>query len=313
MAAYFFDEELSTGNSGFYDDSTGEFYTDPGDERFLFPPREELRYDGPVAVIVGPSCASACEFFSYAMTLEDRSIIVGHYPSAGLGGSVEDFLMPEMNSVRFTIGRAVDPQGEIHIEGTGVVPTIRVPLTEENVLASARDGSDPVLDAALDALQADQQTTTTDGMPRLTSRAVSEAALQRESPLLEEYAAESYDDWLLSPGTYTYSLSLFPTEEAIWAVGWCAEPERFEDNWDSIELEMSMNDEAVSLERFHLLEFESQGEFCRFYFVMVTDWPDGDHSLRTLMRFTDEIDDGISSVPYASGERIFDYRVESSN
>jgi C-terminal processing protease CtpA/Prc len=308
MAAYFFDEELSTGNSGFYDDSTGDFYTDPGDERFLFPPREELRYTGSVAVIVGPSCASACEFFSYAMTLEDRAIVVGQYPSAGLGGSVEDFLMPEMNSVRFTIGRAVDPEGEIHIEGTGVVPTVQVPLTEEIVLASE---SDPVLEFALDALQSDQQTTASDGGPRLASRAESEAALQREAPLLEEYGAESYEDRLSNPGTYSYTLSMSPADEAIWAVGWCAEQERFEDNWEAIDLELSMNDAPVPLERLHLLEFESQGELCRFFFVMVTDWPTGNHRLQTLMRFSEEIDDGISTEPYAPGARTFEYIVES--
>lgn len=152
MAAYFFDEELVLGSTGHYDDSTGEFYFDPGDSTSFIPPREDLRYHGDVVVLVGPACASACEFFSYDMTLQDRAQIVGQYPTAGAGGSVEDFLMPESITVRMTIGRAVDADGNIHIEGTGVVPTVQVPVNEENILAQYRDGADAILDAAIKAL-----------------------------------------------------------------------------------------------------------------------------------------------------------------
>ncbi|MBN1312378.1 MAG: peptidase S41 [Anaerolineae bacterium] len=153
MAAYFFDEELELGNTAHYDDSTGQFYLDPEDSSFFIPPREDLRYYGDVVVLVGPACASACEFFAYNMTLQERAQIAGQYPTAGAGGSVEDFLMPEYITVRMTIGRAVDADGNIHIEGTGVVPTIRIPVTEDNIIAEYRDGADAVLDAAIDALR----------------------------------------------------------------------------------------------------------------------------------------------------------------
>lgn len=148
MAAYFFDEPLELGSTGFWDEELGEFYFDPrGVDRF-YPPAEDLRYHGEVAVLVGPSCASACEFFTYDMTLQDRAAIVGMYPTAGLGGSVEDFLMPEGEFVRFTIGRAVNAEGEIHIEGQGVAPTVQVPVTEQTLLG----GGDPILDAAVEYL-----------------------------------------------------------------------------------------------------------------------------------------------------------------
>jgi C-terminal processing protease CtpA/Prc len=86
------------------------------------------------------------------MTVDDRAQVIGQYPTAGAGGSVEDFVMPEGISVRITTGRAVDADGNIHIEGTGVVPTTRVPVTEENVIAQYQDGTDAVLDAAVEAL-----------------------------------------------------------------------------------------------------------------------------------------------------------------
>jgi C-terminal processing protease CtpA/Prc len=148
LAAYFFDEEIVLGNNAVYDEELGEFYINPDLEDKFYPPAEELRFHGPVVVLVGPNCASACEFFSYDMTVNDRAAIVGQYPTGGLGGSVEDFYMPEGATVRFTVARAVDADGNIHIEGIGVVPTVQVPVTEETLMAEA-EGGDPVLDAAV--------------------------------------------------------------------------------------------------------------------------------------------------------------------
>jgi hypothetical protein len=145
MAAYFFDEPLVLGNYGKYDEDRGEFYFDPRYEERYYLPAEELRYRGKVVVLVGPDCASACEFFSYDLTLQERSVVVGHYPTQGAGGSIEQVAMPEGENFTFTQGRAVDTNGEIHIEGIGVVPDVRVPLTEETLFSTG----DPVLEAAI--------------------------------------------------------------------------------------------------------------------------------------------------------------------
>ena len=147
MAAYFFDKEIVVGNSAQYSKATGEFYMDPGNEAIMIPPRAELQYSGPVVVMVGPNCASACEFFSYNMTINNRAAIVGQYPSEGAGGSVEDFIMPEDITVQLTIGRAVGVDGTIHLEGTGVVPDVRVPVTLDTLKKEA-NGEDVVLAAA---------------------------------------------------------------------------------------------------------------------------------------------------------------------
>ncbi len=145
MAAYFFDEPLVLGNSGAYDEDRGEFYFDPEHEDHFYLPAEELRYHGELVVLVGPDCASACEFFSYDMTLQDRAIIIGQYPTAGLGGGVDEVAMPENERFRFTQGRAVNAEGKIHIEGIGVVPDVHVPVDEVSLFSEG----DPVLDAAV--------------------------------------------------------------------------------------------------------------------------------------------------------------------
>ncbi|MDE2636260.1 MAG: S41 family peptidase [Chloroflexota bacterium] len=144
LAAYFFQEKHTLGYSETYNDDTGEFYLDPDSEDRFCLPDEDLRYDGEVAVIIAPGCFSACEFFSYNMTIDDRASIVGHYPSGGLGGAVDDFLMPDDIEIRFTVTRQLDPDKNIHIEARGVEPALLVPVTYESLF----DDGDQLLKAA---------------------------------------------------------------------------------------------------------------------------------------------------------------------
>jgi C-terminal processing protease CtpA/Prc len=147
MAAYFFEKPLELGNTAQYNPEIDDFYLDPRTvDRYFLPP-DDLLYDGPLAVIIGPACSSACEFFAYDLSLDQRATIVGHYPSAGLGGSIAQLLMPEQVVFQYTSGRAVDMQGKIHIEGIGVVPTLRVPVTAQTLFAE-----DALLDAAIEYL-----------------------------------------------------------------------------------------------------------------------------------------------------------------
>jgi C-terminal processing protease CtpA/Prc len=159
MAAYFFDEALVIGNTGIYDEEYGDFYFDPRGEEVFYLPAESLRYHGDVAILVGPSCSSACEFFSYDMTIQDRAAIVGQYPTGGLGGGQKVFAMPEGIRLQFSIGRNVDADGNIYVEGTGVVPTVQVPVNEETLFS---DG-DPILEHAIDYLNGQSQTTIVEG------------------------------------------------------------------------------------------------------------------------------------------------------
>ena len=146
LGAYFFNEEHILGYSTSYNEALGEFYLDPGSEdRFCQPEgQEEPRYAGEVAVIIAPGCFSACEFFTYNLSIDQRAGIIGHYPTGGLGGAVDDFLMPEDMKIRFTVTRALDPNKQIHVEAQGVAPSIRVPVTLESLLGEG----DPLLAAA---------------------------------------------------------------------------------------------------------------------------------------------------------------------
>ena len=143
LAAYFFQEEHTLGYSEFYNDTKGEFTQSQRPDKFCLPD-EDMRYAGEVAIITAPGCFSACEFFSYNMTIDDRAAIISHYPTGGLGGAVDDFLMPDDIEIRFTVARQLDPDLNIHIEAQGVAPTVRVPVTYESLF----DDGDPLLEAA---------------------------------------------------------------------------------------------------------------------------------------------------------------------
>ncbi|HML22308.1 MAG TPA: S41 family peptidase [Aggregatilinea sp.] len=108
-------------------------------------------YDGPVAVLVNEMTGSAGDMFAYAMSQSDRAIIVGHTPSGGFTGEVSDgqYTLPGGLQMQIPTGRPVNPgTGDTLIEGTGVVPDVRVPLTREGLLSP----EDEVLQAAEDAI-----------------------------------------------------------------------------------------------------------------------------------------------------------------
>ena len=96
--------------------------------------------------MVGPSCASACEFFAYALTREDRATVVGQYGTYAIGGGWSPTYLPEGITFALPTNRKIAPDGSIVVEGTGIQPDIRIPVDETNFAST----DDVVLQAALD-------------------------------------------------------------------------------------------------------------------------------------------------------------------
>jgi C-terminal processing protease CtpA/Prc len=310
MAAYFFDQETVVGNSARYNKATDSFYMDPGDEARMIPPPADLRYSGPVAVMVGPGCISACEFFSYDLTVDQRAAIVGQYSSEGAGGSVEQFLMPENLSVQMTIGRAVDAQGKVHLEGTGVEPTVVVPVTAE-ILQKQANGEDVVLDAAVNVLRTGSLQgagVTPAGNPTIAGKSDAEKALRSGTPFLEDKAREKPGAAEISkPGKVTYTVPLTGTEPVVWAYFWCAkDADTLKQNLNSIKLKFMLNGEDVS-GQMNTMDLPVNNQQCRLVYTMLSDWPGGEHHLSTTATFTASINDGQADYP--AGDYILDYAV----
>lgn len=314
MAAYFFDKETVVGNTAYYNKGSGSFYMDPGDQTSMIPPRSELQFSGPVAVLIGPSCASACEFFSYDMTINNRAAIIGQYPTEGAGGSVEDFMMPENISTQLTIGRAVDAQGNIHLEGKGVVPTVKVPVTVENLQKQGND-ADVVLDSAVTYLEGLASNSDSNislpaasAPPKIASQADAQTALS-SAKQLEQNASEQYQAAdFAKPGTLTYTINLSKSETMVWLYAWCTTSQDILDqNFKSIKLKFVLDDKEVSLSDMVTADLPNSGQQCRIYYTALSDWPAGQHHLVTTATFTNKINDGTSD--YGAGDYVLDYTV----
>ena len=319
MAAYFFDKETVVGNTAYYNKGSGTFYMDPGDQTSMIPPPSDLQYSGPVAVLVGPACASACEFFSYDMTVNNRATIVGQYPTEGAGGSVEDFMMPENIQVQLTIGRAVDAQGNIHLEGKGVVPTVKVPVTADTLQKQA-NGEDVVLEAAETALGQSGSTGSSGqakpaplapaaSAPTMASKSDAATALSSNAPYLEDKAKEQYQPSdSANPGTLTYTVSLTPSDQVIWGYGWCATTQDIlNTDLKSIKLKFTLDGKDIPASAMQVDNTPSGGQQCQTTYTALSNWPSGSHHIVTTATFTGKINDGTSDYP--AGDYVLDYTV----
>jgi C-terminal processing protease CtpA/Prc len=309
MAAYFFTEEVNTGTGSTYDEVTGEFFMDPASESLMIPPREGLQYTGPVVVMVGPACVSACEFFSYDMTINDRATIVGQYPTSGAGGGVEAFLMPENTYVQLTVSRQMDADGNIHIEGGGVAPDVRVPVTIESFQREAA-GEDVILEAAEKVIsQPKGAGVTPSAPPKLSTKEEAETAFSSGAEFLDAKAREQYTAEEVSvPGVLTYTIPLAKSETLIWAYYWCTTTtEVLEQNFSQIDVTFEMNGEVIPLDQFAVTELENGGNQCRIIYTALSDWKSGEHQLTTSVTFKSPINDGMGDYP--AGDYVSVYSV----
>lgn len=148
FAGYFYDQEIKLYDTYYYNANSGQF--EPSGYPTIIKPAP-LYYKGPIAVLVTPDCVSACEGFAYALHQNQRSTVVGNYPTAGAFGEVGlgQYKLPDNISAQFPTGRSVTPNGDLVIEGQGVVPDVVVPVTADSVLGNV----DTILEAAVQALQ----------------------------------------------------------------------------------------------------------------------------------------------------------------
>jgi carboxyl-terminal processing protease len=149
FASHFFRQEIELSRRAYFNQRSGLFEYLPYISWIKPAP---VVYDGPVVLLVSPACVSACEGFVYALTQNDRAVVIGHYGTAGGYGEVGrgQYEMPGGYSMQFPTGRTESLSGTLLIEGVGIQPGIRVPVTYESALGQV----DAVLEAALEYLLA---------------------------------------------------------------------------------------------------------------------------------------------------------------
>src|SRR5260221_1394641 len=133
LARYFagsFYKETFTLDKSFYANTSGKFIYVGKDDVQAAP----VQWDKPVAVLIGPACASACEIFVAALAHDPQHLVVWRYPTAGVEAGVEPWTLPEELYFQAPTLQIQTPDGQIFLEGVGVVPNVKVPDTVEDLL-----------------------------------------------------------------------------------------------------------------------------------------------------------------------------------
>ena len=160
MLSHFYEHPELYEYVSFYDDKTDAFQIKESETRIIKP--SEPYFNGPVVVLVDNATASSAEGIPLAIQQLPNGYVAGIYGTDGsfaMGKfAAGKYHLPEGLAFNFYDGRAVDENLEILVDADadgvgGIVPDIRVPLTEESVYDLYVEGQDIVLQAALDKIQ----------------------------------------------------------------------------------------------------------------------------------------------------------------
>jgi hypothetical protein len=214
-----------------------------------------------------------------------------------------------------TTGRAVNAQGDIHLEGKGVVPNVKVPVTAETLFKEA-NGEDVILDAAiayLDDPTAGASLPPAAAAPKLTVDSSAESALTSGTQFLEELAKEKYQAADFSkPGTLTYTINLARSRDLMWVYGWCAaSAELLQQNLENMTLVFDLDGKEILASEMATFDAESGGQQCKYIYGLLSDWPIGRHHLTITSTFNTQMNDG--SADYEPGDYVLEYIVNVNN
>lgn len=151
-----------------YDEKANDLVKARALEYPLSVPNPSLYYDGPVIVLVNEQSASAAEYIAQFLQHIGRATVMGSHGTMGAGGSIGRVEMPANLLFQFTKGRTYFAgTDEVNLEGKGVTLDVRVPVTEESLLAE-QAGTDVVLEAAMQAMNEKVQSAATAALANTT-------------------------------------------------------------------------------------------------------------------------------------------------
>ena len=150
------------------------------------------------------------------------------------------------------------------------------------------------------------------GAPVIASPTTTQEKITNDASFLEAFAAEKYDSTELSQAgkTYTYTVALTKDQAALFGTSWCTTTKTLlVDNWSHITLKFVVNDTPVDNSQFTIVETESQQDnlVCRYYYTLLYDWPEGQHTLLIKVTFDEQINDGLADYP--AGTHTYEYDV----
>ena len=308
LAGFLTDKIIVGGQPEQYNDATGKYEPQGLPDKFR-PMVEQYHFDKMV-LLVGQGCYSACEEESYGFSQVPGMIVVGQTPTSGTFADVArgQIDMPAGFSMQVPTIRFKMPDGSLFLEGTGVQPTVKVPVNQQTALST----DDVVLQAGVQAiLTPGGQGVVPSAPPRIMSVSDTQSELSSAQEFAQ-VAREQYtsDDMAKVPNTLTYTISLTQSQPLLWDWIWCAKDSAtLSDNLAKIKLSFSLNGGTVGLDQFYKTDFtdKTSGQSCTADVVALTDWKAGENEAVTTAQFTGPVNDGTTDYP--AGTQVFDYKV----
>jgi C-terminal processing protease CtpA/Prc len=295
LAGFLTEKEIPLGTLEYYSETSGTFEGE-GESGKVMPNENQYRFSRMV-LLVGQACTSACEIEAYGFSQVTGMLVMGQYPSGGVEAEVArgQFSLPEGVVIQVPTGRFVMPDGSIFLEGKGVQPTVRVPITPETVLSK----DDAVLKMAEETVLVPAGAGILPvGQPTLATPDEAFKLINQNIPLLEGKARERYDNPTQVGQLYTYTIALDQSTPLAWMNGWCASSnEILQQNLEHIKIQFLLNGQEVPLEKMAKYEGPSNRAYCRIYFTILDNWSAGEHHLETKVRIDQAISDGSAETP----------------
>jgi hypothetical protein len=147
------------------------------------------------------------------------------------------------------------------------------------------------------------------GAPRETRIALSDQLASVNELAPEEYSLE---EQLEMGRTFAYTVQLPSGEPRLWFFGWCATSSSIlQQNLEHMTFEVSVDDTPVPLEQFEVIDHAESGQGqtleCRTFVSVISDWPDGETTLRARYTFDEKLNDGMED--YGPGTQLMEYTV----
>jgi hypothetical protein len=143
--------------------------------------------------------------------------------------------------------------------------------------------------------------------------AVWDDLVNKRIPVLRTLTIEKFElDLGLLEGRefFPYTVQLKQSQSVIWDVGWCAIDETtLYTNISSLDYEHSIDDQPISQSKFGTKITPNGNHFCFYAFVVIKDWPLGEHTVRTTEIFKTDINDGVTDNIYPAGRKVVEYTV----
>ena len=138
---------------------------------------------------------------------------------------------------------------------------------------------------------------------------VLESLQEREGIYLASLAKEQYtDEDTAQPGTLTYTVEITEDTPTYFNYGWCTTTEEIlEQNFEHIKIGLYFNGDALPGEVVHPITYQISDMVCLDFVALLSDWPNGEYTLRAVATFDEQINDGIAD--FEAGDYIYEYNV----